>query len=389
MGNSNKFPFKLPLVLDGATGTELIKKGMPAGVSVQAWVLDNPDALAEIQNGYYDAGADAVYACTFGATPRNLQQNGAEYSAREICQRVAKISRDIAKDRLVGGSLAPCGAMFYPMGDDTFEFAVEEYKQAVLGMEEYVDFFTAETAISALEAKACAVAVKEVSKKPVFVTLTVDKNGKTLCGDEVIPSLMMLASVGVTAFGLNCSFGPDLIVDILKKAAPVARRLGVTLIAKPNAGLPKGDGFDLTVEQFASYIPSALQNGIGILGGCCGTNKEYIKKIKQCTQSVPIGEVAPADFNFENIVCNTRRYAEIDRDNMPPALEISDYLYEDAEIQAEDYGYCLVNINKGESALLCEQLAYISCPIVLCGNVEEAEGFARSYGGKTIIIGSN
>ncbi|MBR6534123.1 MAG: homocysteine S-methyltransferase family protein [Clostridia bacterium] len=383
----DKFPFSLPLVLDGATGTELIKAGMPAGANVQAFVLDNPDVIKKIQTDYYNAGSDAVYACTFGATPRILEENGVLLSSREICMLVSKISRQCAKDRLVGGSLAPCGAMFYPMGDDTFDFAVGEYTEAVQGMEHYVDFFTAETCISALEAKACVMAVKKVSEKPVFVTLTVDKNGRTLCGDEVVPTLLMLASVGISGFGLNCSFGPDIIIGLLEKAAPYAEALGIQLIAKPNAGLPSEDGtFDLTVDEFASYIPRALDCGIGILGGCCGTDKEHIRRIRQCVDTHPLKQIKACELDFENTVCNTRSYALVDRDNMPTSLEISDYLYEDIEDQAEKYGYGLVKIEKGQTDALNQQLAYINAPIALCGDREEAEKFAYSYGGKTVFI---
>ena len=385
--STKKFPFKLPMVLDGATGTELIKRGLPAGVNVQSWVLDHPEAVQEIQKDYYDAGSDAVYACTFGATPRILEENGVLLSAREICMLMAKISREGANDRLLGASVAPSGAMFYPMGEDTFEFAVEEYKQAVMGADHFVDFFTAETCISTLEAKAAVTAVKEVTDKPVFVTLTVDKNGKTLCGDEVIPSLITLADSGISAFGLNCSFGPDLIIDILKKASPYARALGIELIAKPNAGLPKDDGgFDLTVEQFASYIPEALKNGIGILGGCCGTNKEYIKKIKECTESTPLEYPEALDFDFANTVSNTRKFAKVDENNMPEPVSVSDYLYEDVESQAEEYGYGFVRLEKGECDILNEQLAYITAPLAFCGNREECEKFAYSYAGKIKII---
>ena len=374
------------MVLDGATGTELIKRGLPAGVNVQSWVLDHPEAVQEIQKDYYDAGSDAVYACTFGATPRILEENGVLLSAREICMLTAKISREGANDRLLGASVAPSGAMFYPMGEDTFEFAVEEYKQAVMGADHFVDFFTAETCISTLEAKAAVTAVKEITDKPVFVTLTVDKNGKTLCGDEVIPSLITLADSGISAFGLNCSFGPDLIIDILKKASPYARALGIELIAKPNAGLPKDDGgFDLTVDEFASYIPEALKNGIGILGGCCGTNKEYIKKIKECTESTPLEYPEALDFDFVNTVSNTRKFAKVDENNMPAPVGVSDYLYEDVESQAEEYGYGFVRLEKGECDILNEQLAYITAPLAFCGNREEYEKFAYSYAGKTIF----
>lgn len=385
--NTKKFPFKLPFVLDGATGTELIKRGLPAGVNVQSWMLDHPEAIHEIQSDYYNAGSDAVYACTFGATPRILEENGVLLSAREICMLVSKVSRECAGQRLLGASLAPCGAMFYPMGEDTFEFAVEEYKQAVMGAEHFVDFFTAETCISTLEAKAAVTAVKEVTDKPVFVTLTVDKNGKTLCGDEVIPSLITLAECGISAFGLNCSFGPDLIIDILKKVSPYAAALGIELIAKPNAGLPKEDGgFDLTVEQFASYIPEALKNGIGILGGCCGTNKEYIKKIKECTESTALTYPEALDFDFANTVSNTRKFAKVDENNMPEPLSISDYLYEDVESQAEEYGYGFVKLEKGECDILNEQLAYITAPLAFCGDREECKKFAYSYAGKIKII---
>ena len=384
MGKGN-FPFKLPLVLDGATGTELIKRGLPAGENVQMWVLDHPEAVQEIQKDYYSAGSDAVYACTFGATPRILEENGVLLSAREVCMLTAKISRESAGERLLGASVAPSGAMFYPMGDDTFDFAVEEYKQAVMGAEHFVDFFTAETYISTLEAKAAVTAVKEVSDKPVFVTLTVDKNGKTLCGDEVLPSLITLAKCGISAFGLNCSFGPDLIIDILKKVSPYAVAMGIELIAKPNAGLPKDDGgFDLTVEEFASFIPEALKNGIGILGGCCGTNKEYIKKIKECTESTPLTYPEALDFDFENTVSNTRKFAVVIENDMPEPICVSDYLYEDVEVQAEKYGYGFVRLEQGECDLLNEQLAYITAPLVLCGDRDECDKFAYSYAGKTL-----
>ncbi len=372
-------------MLDGATGTELIKRGLPAGVNVQTWVLDHPEAVQEIQRDYYNAGSDAVYACTFGATPRILEENSVLLSAREICMLTAKISRESAGDNLLGASVAPSGAMFYPMGDDTFDFAVEEYRQAVMGAEHFVDFFTAETCISTLEAKAAVTAVKSLTDKPVFVTLTVDKNGKTLCGDEVIPSLITLAECGISAFGLNCSFGPDLIIDILKKVSPYARALGVELIAKPNAGLPKdGGGFDLTVDEFASYIPDALKNGVGILGGCCGTNKEYIKKIKECTENTPLTYPEALDFDIKNTVSNTRKFAKVIENDMPEPICVSDYLYEDVEEQADKYGYGFVKLEKGECDLLNEQLAYITAPLALCGDKDECDKFAYSYAGKTL-----
>ncbi len=164
------------------------------------------------------------------------------------------------------------------MGDTPFDELIEIYTEQARALEEAgVDFFVVETMMTVSDARAAVLAIKSVSKKPVFVTFTCDENGKTLTGSDVSAVLLIMQGLGVDAFGLNCSNGPDKILEIIEELSKYAT---IPLIAKPNAGLPHVvDGqtvYDLAPDEFASYADGFLSAGVGALGGCCGSTEEHI-----------------------------------------------------------------------------------------------------------------
>lgn len=268
-------------MLDGATGTELIKQGMPAGVSPELWVFEHPEAIIAVQQAYAAAGSEIVYTATFGGNEIKLAEFGLADRAFELNRALAEIScRAVrAQGVLVFGDMAPTGRFIEPSGDWAFEEAVEVFKhQAEALAAGGVDGFVIETMMDLQEARAALIAVREVAPDaPVMVTLTFDESQRTLTGCTPEAALITLQSLGADAFGCNCSTGPGAMAKLLKKLAPIAE---IPLIAKPNAGLPvlKGNKtvFNMNEELFAAHVPELLDCSVNLLGGCCGTAPGHI-----------------------------------------------------------------------------------------------------------------
>ena len=227
-----------PLLLDGATGTQLQKHGMPAGVCAEKWTLENPDVILAVQKEYVDAGSRVLYTPTFGANRVKLEANGLFNKVEDFNLRLAALSKEAAGGRAwVAGDIAPTGLFLYPLGDTSFEELVEIYTEQAAALEKAgVDLFVIETMMTVAEARAAVLAVRSVSRKPVFVSFTVNEQGKTLMGSDVAAVLQIMQGMGIAAFGLNCSTGPDAMAGQLKRLHEIAR---VPLIAKPNAGVPE------------------------------------------------------------------------------------------------------------------------------------------------------
>ena len=271
------------LVLDGATGTELHDAGLPQGACPEIWALENPDKLMEVQRNYFKAGSDAVYTCTFGANRLKLKEFGLAEKAEEINRKLALVSREAAgKDKLVIGDIGPTGSFVEPFGDLPFEEAVEIYREQASGLlKGGVDLFVIETMMDIQEARAALIAIKEICDLPVLVSMTFTAEGQTLTGTTPETALVTLQSLGASAFGCNCSVGPQAMLSLLMGMKPFAI---VPLLAKPNAGLPKllkgKTVFDMAADEFASFGPAFVKAGVNLIGGCCGTKPEYIKKLK-------------------------------------------------------------------------------------------------------------
>lgn len=273
------------VILDGATGTELIKRGMPQGVSPEKWILDNPDAIIDIQQRYRAAGSDIVYAPTFGGNRLKLEEFGFGENCVEINRDLAKLSRRAAGDGLVFADIAPTGAFIKPMGDMEFEDIVNIYKEQVKGLlEGGVDGFVVETMMDIQEARCAVIAIRESCDLPVMVTMTFDQNQRTLMGNDPLSALITMQSLGADAFGCNCSTGPEDMLEVIKKLKPYAT---IPLVAKPNAGLPKlinGETvFQMQPAEFGAFAKDFAQAGVNIIGGCCGSTPEHIRELATCS----------------------------------------------------------------------------------------------------------
>ena len=227
-----------PLILDGATGTQLQKRGYTGEECAESWTLKHPQAILEIQRSYVDSGSRVIYAPTFGANRVKLEQHGIFGKVEEYNQALVNLSRKAAGDRAwVAGDLAPTGLMLYPLGTASFDELVEIYTEQAAALEKAgVDLFVIETMMTVAEARAALLAVKSVSEKPVFVSFTCDEKGRTLTGSDVTAALQIMQGMGADAFGLNCSVGPEEMLVQLERLREIAR---IPLMAKPNAGMPQ------------------------------------------------------------------------------------------------------------------------------------------------------
>ncbi len=271
------------LILDGATGTELQKRGMPAGVCPELWCIENPLVIGSVHGDYARAGSDVVYTCSFGANRFKLGEYG-ERDARSVNRRLALIAKEALRGKaLIAGDIGPTGHFIQPFGEVDFEEAVAAFKEQVLGLlEGGVDCFVIETMMDIQEARAALIAVKESCDLFTMVTMTFERDGRTLNGTDPLTALTTLQALGADAVGCNCSTGPDDMVRFIGAMKPYAK---IPLIAKPNAGLPKTAGgttvYDMDAAEFASRAVALIAAGAGILGGCCGTTPQHLAALRK------------------------------------------------------------------------------------------------------------
>lgn len=269
------------LILDGATGTELFKRGLPAGAPPERWVMDNPQVIQDLHREYYNAGSDIVLACTFGANKLKLVDHGLSHEVRDMNMRLVEISRAVVPDgRLLFGDMSPTGQLVEPFGPLLFEEAVAVFReQAKALLDAGVDGYMIETMMDIQEARAALVAVREIAPDlPVISGMTYDTQGRTIGGAPPEVALLALQALGADAVGCNCSTGPEEMLALLERMLPYAR---IPLFIKPNAGMPcLRDGhnhYDLAPDDFADAVFRGVQMGARIVGGCCGTTPGHIR----------------------------------------------------------------------------------------------------------------
>ncbi|NTW76790.1 MAG: dihydropteroate synthase, partial [Syntrophaceae bacterium] len=270
------------IILDGAAGTELQKKGMPTGVCPELWCLENPRITQEIHTSYAQAGAQIVYTCTFGANRFKLAQYGAGENVYEINRDLARSARQaVGKKIMVAGDIGPTGLFVEPFGSLGFEEAVAAYREQVRGLiDGGCDLIVIETMIDIQETRAALLAVKETKDIFTIVSMTYEKDGHTLNGTDPVSALITLQSLGADAVGCNCSTGPEKMLEFISLMKPYAT---VPLIAKPNAGMPRLEigqtVFDMDADDFGSWGMKLVQAGANMIGGCCGTTPLHIGKL--------------------------------------------------------------------------------------------------------------
>lgn len=271
------------LILDGATGTELQKRGIPQGVCPEMWCIENPRVIQAVHSDYQKSGADVVYTCTFGANRFKLGQYDIS-NIGEVNRQLARLAKDaVGEKAMVAGDIGPTGQFVKPFGNIEFDEAVEVFKEQVRGLlEGGVDLFVIETMMDIQEARAALIAVKEITDAFVMVTMTFEEAGRTLNGTDPISALITLQSLGADAVGCNCSTGPEGMLEYIAAMKPYAK---VPLVAKPNAGIPKlvdnETVFDMQPVEFASFGKEYVSAGVNILGGCCGTLPAHIHELKK------------------------------------------------------------------------------------------------------------
>ncbi len=289
-------------ILDGATGSNLQKAGMKSGECPEQWILNHPDIFIDLQKKYIEAGSDAVYAPTFTSTRVKLDEYGLGAKQREYVGKLVGLSKQAVEESrtdrkiYVLGDISMTGLQIQPLGTMPFEELVDIYKEQVtLSVEAGVDGFVIETMMSLQEARAAVLAVKESCDLPVFVTMTFQEDGRTLYGTSPETAMVVLQEMGVDAVGINCSTGPDKMVDAVKSMKRYAK---VPVIVKPNAGLPAlVDGetvYDMGPDEFARAMKKLAEAGATVLGGCCGTTPEHICCLKEALKEQMFKPLVPA-----------------------------------------------------------------------------------------------
>lgn len=310
------------LFLDGATGSNLSKRGMPAGVCPEKWILENTEKLIELQMDFIEAGTDILYAPTFTGNRIKLKEYGLEDDISKINQNLVQLSKEAVRrskekypDRTVyvAGDLTMTGQQLYPIGTLQFEELVEVYKeQAAYLLMAGVDLFVVETMMSLQETRAAVLAIKETCDLPIMATLTFNDDGKTLFGTDPTTAVIVLENLGADAVGLNCSTGPDKMVSVIEEMKKAAT---IPIIAKPNAGLPHlEDGetvFDMQPDEFASHMKVLAEAGASIVGGCCGSTPEHIKAMVEMVKGM-----TPVPTNTEKVraISTERKTLQFDLD---------------------------------------------------------------------------
>ncbi len=273
------------LILDGATGSNLTKVGMPKGVCTESWALDHPEAVIQLQKKYVEAGSDIIYAPTFGANRASLKRFGLEDRLTELNHELVKLSRDAAAgNALIAGDITTIGYPVTEEGELSYENRVELYREQISCLVEAgVDLLIGETLLGGDEAMAILDAAVMVCDLPVMCTLTIESDGSCYFGGNVIDIAVSLEEMGAAAVGINCSCGPDQLECIVRN---LRERVNIPVIVKPNAGLPvineKGEAiYPMEPEEFGIHMKKLITLGAGIVGGCCGTDERFIRELRK------------------------------------------------------------------------------------------------------------
>lgn len=273
------------LLLDGATGSNLMAAGMPRGVCTETWVLNHKEILQKLQKAYIDAGSRIIYAPTFGANRINLKLHHLEDKIKEMNYELVAIAKESANGQaFIAGDITTTGKMMTPSGDLTYEEAFEVYEEQISFLRDAgVDMIIAETMINIEETLAAVDAASQVCELPILCTMTVEADGSIFSGGNAVEAALALESAGASAVGINCSVGPDQLVSVVRN---IKEAVSIPVIAKPNAGMPviddKGNAvYSMGAAEFAKHMKVLVENGASIIGGCCGTTPEYIKAVAQ------------------------------------------------------------------------------------------------------------
>jgi 5-methyltetrahydrofolate--homocysteine methyltransferase len=403
---------KGPVILDGATGTNLQKAGMPVGVCPELWMLENPEIVTKLQQDYVAAGTDILFAPTFTCNRIKLEEYGLAERLEEMNRSLVQLSKKAAGEKaLVAGDMTMTGQQLYPLGELQFEELVEIYKeQAKVICEAGADLFVVETMMSLQECRAAVLAIRETCDLPIMVSLTYNEDGRTLYGTEPATAVVVLQSLGADAVGLNCSTGPE---AMLAPVAQMAEYATIPILAKPNAGLPElEDGqtvYRTTPEEFAAVGKQLVEAGASIIGGCCGTTPAHIRALAEAVAGMPLHQPLAQK---RRVLTSERRLVEItldgnfmvigERINPTGKKKLQAELREGSlsmvrtmALEQEENGADILDVNMGMNGIdekemmlqaIYEVTSTVDCPLCIdSSHVDIIEAALRIYPGRALI----
>lgn len=403
------------LVLDGGMGTLLQKKGLKPGELPETWNITHPDIIQKIHTDYYDSGSNVVSTNTFGANLLKFSEDELDKIIQAAINnaKIAKNNSISIQNKFIALDIGPCGRLLKPFGDFDFEDAVSLFAYTVkLGVKYGVDLIFIETMNDSYETKAAILAAKENCDLPIFVSNAYSDNGKLMTGATPEAMVALAEGMGVDAIGTNCSLGPKQLAPIISR---LLERSSIPVLLKPNAGLPKSVNnetvFDVSPYEFAEEVADQLKKGVCIVGGCCGTTPEYIKKL--ATLSKGINFIKPSNKNF---TCVSSYSHAVDFTNKPvligerinptgkkrfkQALKENDINYILREgLEQQEKGVHILDVNVGLPEIdevemlkdvVCELQAVSNLPLQLdTSNPNAMEKGLRYYNGKALINSVN
>lgn len=272
-----------PLLLDGATGSELQKAGMPRGCCTEQWVMENPEPLVRLQRRYAQAGSNIIYAPTFQAQPVALQRVGLDKQTESVNEALVKLSRSAAPECLIAGDLTTLATYMDSWDESQFDVLVENYRRQIKGLlAGGADLLAAETLMYPTEAEAILTAAELEGAETVLYTFTMQSDGSLYSGRDVGPILRDLEQAGAAALGFNCVAADDLTAGLVMK---LRRYVKGPLVCKPNAGNPvigmdNLPHYPMGAEEFARIVKECVDSGAKLVGGCCGTTPAHIAAVK-------------------------------------------------------------------------------------------------------------
>ena len=402
-------------ILDGGMGTMLQEAGMSPDESSAEFGVRNPHILTEIHNKYVDAGSDIIYASTFSINGRRLDKlNMSLQEAVNIVLDAAAAAKERAmklygREVKVALDIGPVGQLLEPMGTLPFEEALEIFAELVRAGRDKADIIAIETMTDLYEVKAAVLAAKENSNLPVMVSMSFEANGRTFTGTSLEAMALTLEGLGVDAMGINCSLGPDEIFPMIMKLKTLT---SVPVFAKPNAGLPDPStgAYAMDAEDFAKKMSGFFREGVGILGGCCGTTPEFIEGI---SKEAGLYETSPQECDRTLSLCSGSNVVKVDhvtvigerinptgKKRLKQALIDEDYDYILSQAMEQiDAGAEILDVNVGVPKLddvkmlprVVKKLQSITdLPLQIdSGNPEAIEAALRVYNGKAIVNSVN
>lgn len=406
---------------DGGMGSLLQANGLKPGELPETWNVKHPEIIVKLQRDYLEAGADIITTNTFGANGLKFHEGG-EFELDQVVTAALRNAREAVETAsypkgkekgYVALDLGPTGKLLKPLGELDFEEAYELFSQVVkIGEREGADLVLIETMSDSYEAKAALLAAKENSSLPVFVTMIFDGKGKLLTGGNVESTVALLEGLGADALGINCGLGPVQMKDIL---ADIMKAASIPVIVNPNAGLPRSEGgktvYDIDADEFAAVMKEIVEMGACVVGGCCGTTPEHIRKTVALCGGLParmpdkkertvISSYSQAVVIDKNPVIIGERINPTGKSKFKQALKDHNLEYILREgVSQQDNGAHVLDVNVGmpgidEAAMMVEVVkelqSIIDLPLQIdTSNTEAMERAMRIYNGKPLINSVN